>query len=217
MGLFLLMALAFTTTADTLDIRFIGNAGFVISDGTVSLVTDLPYRSGAFGYMTYDLDGVQPPGRVVAVITHRHDDHFDHDAFLASGWEIVGPREVTDRLPADRVVPLESAVSVGQFTITPLRTPHSGTEHYSYIIEWRGRRLYLTGDTEDPTQLLATEALDIAFVTPWLMCEVSRRGGSIQTNQIVLHHQQPDRTPRACLPSRSLAQGQGFTLAGKAP
>jgi L-ascorbate metabolism protein UlaG (beta-lactamase superfamily) len=216
-GLLLLLAVALTAAADTLDIRFVGNAGFVISDGTVSLVTDLPYQSGAFGYMTYDLADVRPPGRVVAIITHRHDDHFDPNSFLTTGWEIVGPREVTDHLPADRVIPLGSEVSIGQFTIIPLRTPHSGTEHYSYIIEWRGRRLYLTGDTEDPTQLLATEALDVAFVTPWLLCQVSRGVGTIQSAQIVLHHQQPDRPPRACIPSRSLAQGEGFALTSKAP
>ena len=123
MGPLLLLAVAFIADADTLDIRFVGNAGFVISDGTVSLVTDLPYQSGAFGYMTYDLADVRPPGRVVAIITHRHDDHFDPNSFLTTGWEIVGPREVTDHLPADRVIPLGSEVSVGQFTIIPLRTP----------------------------------------------------------------------------------------------
>ena len=37
-----------------LSARFIGNAAFEITDGEFTLLTDFPYQSGAFGYMTYD-------------------------------------------------------------------------------------------------------------------------------------------------------------------
>lgn len=217
MSLALLVAFALTIPSDTLYIQFVGNAGFVVSDGTVSLVTDLPYRSGAFGYMSYAVETVQPPGRVVAVITHRHDDHFDGKKFAEEQWEIVGPREVTAGLPHSRIINLAPKVSVGPFTITPIRTPHRDTEHYSYVIGWRGRRLYFTGDTEDPTQLLEIDDVDIAFVTPWLLCEVARRGATIDARQIVLHHQYPDRAPRKCLPNRTLAQGERLELLPEVP
>ena len=40
-------------------------------------------------------------------------------------------------------------------TIRPLATPHARLEHYSYVVEWNGQRLYFTGDTEDTAALLA--------------------------------------------------------------
>ena len=36
------------------EIEFIGNAAFRITDGTTTLLTDFPYRSGASGYMSYE-------------------------------------------------------------------------------------------------------------------------------------------------------------------
>jgi len=205
------------SNADTLTIRFIGNAAFELSDGRVTLVTDLPYQSGAFGYMTYNIDAVHPPGQVVSVITHRHSDHYDRDLFEQRGWLMVGPEEITSQLSPDRVVPFEPEIHIGDFTIVPFTTRHRDTEHYSYMITWRGHRLYFTGDTEDPTQLLAMEELDIAFVTPWLLCEVASRGATIRTRQIVLHHQFPDRQPRACLSPRTMAQEERLTLVTGSP
>jgi hypothetical protein len=48
----LILALAFRAGAPDaagLEIRFIGNMAFSITDGKTTLLTDFPYRSGAFG------------------------------------------------------------------------------------------------------------------------------------------------------------------------
>jgi L-ascorbate metabolism protein UlaG (beta-lactamase superfamily) len=171
-----------------LDLRFIGNEAFEISDGRITLLTDFPYRSGYSGYMTYDASAVRPEGRVVTLVTHRHLDHFDPSSFLETAWEIVGPEEVTRSLPPDRVVPFQRVVSVNGITIRPVRTPHRDTEHYSYLVEWGGRRLYFVGDTEDAGALLDMRGLDYAFVTPWLWDTVRRGGKRVDARRIVIYH-----------------------------
>jgi len=196
---------------DTLQITFIGNAAFELTDGETTLVTDLPYQSGAFRYMTYDLDAVEPQGDVISVVTHRHDDHFDPTLFLQQDWSIIGPEEVTQGFPADRVIALAPVIQAGPFTIRPLRTSHRDTEHYSYLITWRGRRLYFTGDTEDPSNLLTMEQLDVAFVTSWLLCAAAV-SASIPADQVILHHQYPDARPPTCAHNVALDQGESFRL-----
>ncbi len=210
--LILVLGTATSQRTDTLHIRFIGNAAFELSDGTTTLGTDLPYQSGAFGYMTYDVTGVSPPGDVVSVITHRHADHFEASLFERRNWRIIGPREVTTRLPPDRVLAAARRTTIGPFVVTPYPTPHSDTEHYSYLIEWHGRRLYFTGDTEDPAHLLSVEKLDIAFVTPWLLCEIARRGASVPARQVILHHQFPDGRSRVCGTPRRMTQGERISV-----
>ena len=37
-----------------ISITFIGNAGFHMTDGKTNIYFDFPYKSGAYGYMTYD-------------------------------------------------------------------------------------------------------------------------------------------------------------------
>ncbi|MCI0415294.1 hypothetical protein L0222_21180, partial [bacterium] len=56
---FFLIVFSGLVGAEELEFRFIGNMAFAISDGKVTLYTDFPYESGAFGYMKYDLKDVK--------------------------------------------------------------------------------------------------------------------------------------------------------------
>lgn len=197
--------------SDSLQVRFVGNAGFEVSDGATTLLVDLPYESGAFGYMNYDFAALHPAGHVVSVITHRHADHFEPGLFQATTADIVGPEEVTDAFAPTRV--LEGRiVMVGDFRIQRFPTPHRDTEHYSYLIDWRGQRLYFVGDTEDPTHLLSTEGLDVVFLTPWLSCAVEEAGGAPNADKVVLHHHSPDQRSRVCGEPDVLEQDEVFTI-----
>jgi L-ascorbate metabolism protein UlaG (beta-lactamase superfamily) len=139
---------AAVSQATELSIRLVGNAGVALSDGTTSVMVDLPYEPGAFGYMHYDPDALRPVGATVSVITHHHDDHFDAGLFLSRpGWRIIGPPSVTARLPLERVRSGDS-VTVGAFTVIAIQSPHTD-DHRSYRIRWRGRVLHFTGDTEN--------------------------------------------------------------------
>jgi hypothetical protein len=54
----LLVCLVCDARAQQLTVELVGNAGVVLSDGTTTLLVDLPYESGAFGYMRYDQDAL---------------------------------------------------------------------------------------------------------------------------------------------------------------
>ena len=79
-------------------------------------------------------------------------------------------------------------------TFRPLATPHASLEHYSYVVEWRGLRLYFTGDTEDTASLLAARELDVAFVSPWLLRTVQKQGRRIDARHIVVYHHRDAET-----------------------
>jgi len=200
---------------DQLRIRFVGNEGVELSDGVTSLMVDLPYQPGASGYMVYDPEALQPPGLVISLITHGHADHFDETLFLARDWSIIGPAEVTGRLPAERVIPLSEAISVGEFTVRPHRTAHGDPEHYSYFVAWRGLRLYFVGDTENPSHLLSVTKLDVAFVTPWLGCTAGAFGRRIDADRIILYHHREGEGTRGCFEAVVMEQGESFTLSAR--
>lgn len=196
---------------DSLRISYVGNAGFELSDGATTLLVDLPYESGAFDLMTYDPSSIEGVGATVAVITHRHADHFDPTLFLAKEWLVFGPSEVAAGLPADRVIHGDEQ-RIGEFVVRRFRTPHRDTEHYSILIVWGGRRLYFVGDTEDPGHMLGMRGLDVLFVTPWLTCAMERVGGTPDAHELILHHQFPDGRLDVCGNPRIVKQGDSWSI-----
>ena len=196
-------------TPPELEITLVGNAGVQLTDGTTSLMVDLPYESGAFGYQAYRPDEMAPPGEVVSVITHHHDDHFDPELFVArEGWRIIGPPSVTTTLPAGRVISGDS-LRVGAFHVVAVPTPHTD-DHRSYRIRWRGRVLFFTGDTEDPAALDPGPRPDFLFITPWLSCAAESSGtrlGSVS----VAYHLRARGGDRVCGDVRTYEQGMVIT------
>jgi hypothetical protein len=91
----LLFALIVTTLqpqSRSLQITFIGNEAVAISDGRRTLVSDFPYQSGYSRYMTYDRSKVAVDRDVVALITHRHFDHFLPTEPRGVGWSSARAR-----------------------------------------------------------------------------------------------------------------------------
>lgn len=199
------------TEQNELAVTMVGNAGVVLSDGATSLLVDLPYESGAHGYMAYDPEALDPPGAVTSVITHHHTDHFDPALFLErDDWRILGPPSVTGGLSPTRVVEGDS-VSLGAFEVVVVPTPHTA-DHRSYRIHWGGRVLHFTGDTEDPARLRDGPAIDVLFVTPWLSCAAGLDVGSVARRRIA-YHLNPRGTDRVCGEVEILPQGASFRIA----
>lgn len=195
-----------------LDITLVGNAGVILSDGTTSLLVDLPYQPGAFGYMIYDAESLAPPGDVVSVITHAHRDHFAPELFIAHpAWRIIGPPSAVQGLSAERVIRGDS-VSEGAFEVVAIPTSHT-TDHRSYRVRWQGRVLHFTGDTEDVSALLAGPEANVLFATPWFVCELVKPGRRWPAERTVLYHMRPDGSDRRCGPAEWLEQGTTFQLA----
>lgn len=193
-----------------LDVTMVGNAGVVLTDGATSLLVDLPYESGAHGYMTYDPAALDPPGAVTSIITHDHTDHFDPDLFLErDDWRILGPPSATTGLPPGRVIEGDS-VSLGAFEVVAVPTPHTA-DHRSYRIRWGGHVLHVTGDTEDDARLRDSPAIDVLFVTPWLSCTAGLDAEAVAARQIA-YHLNPRGTDRVCGEVEILPQGTSFTI-----
>lgn len=204
-----------TTQTPELSIELIGNAGVMLSDGTTSLLVDLPYEPGAFGYAHYDPSALQPAGTVVSVITHEHRDHFDPALFLSrADWRIIGPASVTSALPRERVLEGDS-VGIGLFAVIAIQTRHT-EGHRSYRIRWRGRVLHFTGDTDDAASVPAAPRLDALFVTPSLSCALTWTD-ALSTARVVLVHQRPDGSDQVCGPADRSSQGEILRLTPASP
>jgi L-ascorbate metabolism protein UlaG (beta-lactamase superfamily) len=191
---------------------FIGNEAWHITDGEYVLLTDFPYESGAFGYMSWDWSKApEAKGTKVALlITHEHRDHFapEHLARIAPG-AVIGAATIRASAGASALTP-GAAVSFGPMTIESIATPHAGLEHYSHIIEWHGVRLYAPGDTEEPDSVLKAKNLDVAFVTPWMLDAVRKKNARINARRIlVVHHKTSGPYEGAETPK----QGEVFTFA----
>jgi glyoxylase-like metal-dependent hydrolase (beta-lactamase superfamily II) len=200
--------------AQVLTVHLIGNAGVVLTDGHTSLLIDLPYEPGAFGYMHYDPALLQPDGDNVSVITHNHRDHFDPSLFVKRrSWRIIGPPSVTAGVPPDRVLTGDSVV-VGAFSVVGMQTPHT-PDHRSYRVRWRGRVLHFTGDTDQASALPPEPYLDVLFVTPWLQCSLRDSDWAVSWSRAILYHRQPNGSDEICGSAEPLEQGARFTLTAR--
>ena len=57
-------------------------------------------------------------------------------------------------------------------------------------MSWAGLRLYFTGDTDSTDALLGVRELDVAFVSPWLLDDLRKRGARLAARQVVVYHHQ---------------------------
>lgn len=188
-GLIFCLVLGHQAAAAELELTFIGNEAFAISDGAVTLVSDFPYRSGYAGYMEYDYDSAAPSGDVLSLITHRHSDHFDPGLFATTDWKIVGPAEVTGALAPDRVIPLAEKIDYKGIAITPIPTRHMDLEHLSYLVEWHGMVMYFIGDTEGYGEILDQNiTMDLLFITPWVLRLAGKDGIRLPARRVIVYH-----------------------------
>lgn len=212
--LLLLASAARQPASPELEITLVGNAGVQLTDGTTSLLVDLPYESGAFGYQEYDPDALDPPGTVISVITHHHDDHFDPELFAArDGWRLIGPPSVTSGIAAARVLQGDS-LRIGAFDVIALRTPHTD-DHRSYRIRWGGHVLFFTGDTEDPAALSRGPVPDLLFTSPWLGCSAASSPEGRFGERSIAYHLRARGGDRICGPVETQEQGTKIRLVPK--
>ena len=210
-GLVLLASSAAAETA-RLELRFIGNMAYAISDGKTTLYTDFPYQSGYADYMTYDFEAVPKTAGSLCLITHGHLDHFDPSLFPRMDCALIAPADVVAKAKTDRAIPLAPLMTYRDIQIEAVETPHAGIGHSSYLVTWHGLRLYFTGDTESTDRLLAMKNLDAAFVSPWLLAAVAKQKARIDAKQVIVYHQASNETVPDIQKRRLPRQGETFTL-----
>lgn len=156
-----------------ISIRFIGNCGLHLTDGTTNFYIDFPYKSGAHDYMEYDASEVQNiiPNSIF-IFTHRHADHYSKKLWKKHSGQKYDPYN-TEKLG-------ELSKQIPGFSIQAFRTPHKvfgiSFKHYSYLITWHGKKIYLSGDTETADTFAKQENLDYAFVPVWLLLDAQDKG-----------------------------------------
>jgi len=159
-------------------IRFIGNCGLYMTDGTSNIYLDFPYKSGAHHYMEYnlaELDSVKD--HPVFIYTHRHSDHFSGRLVRKLSKKLDG-RIFTPR-NAESLKKLNTELS--DFTIETIQTKHRFSfNHYSYHITWHGKKFFISGDTENSATLASLRDLDWAFVPAWLLRDAIEKTVKLQ-------------------------------------
>lgn len=115
------------------------------------------------------------------LITDIHGDHHDQktlDGLDLSGVTIVAPQAVAEKLPLGKAEAIEIIGNSESKTIQGLKitaipmynlpetadSRHPKGRGNGYVIEMGGKRIYVSGDTEDIPEMRKLKDIDVAFV-----------------------------------------------------
>ncbi len=190
-AIFLLVANSTSGQNEPIKIKLPGNCGIFMTDGNLNIYVDFPYKSGAHGYMTYNphlLDSL--PANAVFLYTHGHSDHYSRKLFKKTNQKLYGPWPVRFLMPGKRKYKLDELNSIfPDFSITTYKTKHGYSFiHYSYMIEWNKKRIFISGDTHLSDTLVSVKNLDLVFAAPWVMYDANDRGLKIDAKKIIVYH-----------------------------
>ena len=157
-------------------IKFIGNCGLYMTDGASNFYIDFPYRSGAHDYMEYDRSEIDKvKDKAIFIFTHRHADHYSKsllrklDGQKFDPWSIPELEKLSESIPG--------------FNVKAFKTPHKvfgiSFNHYSYLITWHNKKIFISGDTENADTIAAQKDLDWAFIPAWLTLDAKEKGISL--------------------------------------
>lgn len=176
-------------------IRFIGNCGLHMTDGVSDIYCDFPYKSGAYGYMKYDateLDNIKEDA--VFIFTHRHADHYSSKNMRRvikkkngkqyGSWNIEDLKKLSESIP--------------HFKIEVFKTKHHFSFiHYSYLMTWHGKKIFLSGDTEHAETIGTIKNMDWAFLPYWLLLDAEEKKIKIDAKMFGIYHLATVQIPSA--------------------
>lgn len=176
-------------------IKFIGNCGLYISDGTTNVYTDFPYKSGAHNYMEFDsaeLDSIKENS--IFIFTHKHADHYSAKEIKKVIKEKNGRKYGSWNI--EELKSLEE--SIPNFSIQAFKTSHKfSLNHYSYLITWHGKKIFLSGDTESAETISTIENMDWAFIPYWILIDAKENDIEIDTKMYGIYHLATVQIPSA--------------------
>lgn len=182
---FLISMLGYGQTNE-ITIRYIGNCGLHITDGTHHIYTDFPYKSGAHHYAEYDDSEIENlEENAYYIFTHKHSDHYykgkvnkilkKKNGKKYGKWNIKELEKLSEVLP--------------DFKIEAFKTKHMFSfAHYSYLITWHGKKIFLSGDTESADTIMTIKDMDWAFIPAWLVYDINEREKKLDTEHIGIYH-----------------------------
>ncbi|MGE0455464.1 MAG: MBL fold metallo-hydrolase [Vicinamibacteria bacterium] len=203
------------TSSDDLTITPIAHAAIHLADGKRAVLVDFPYDAGADS-TAWDA-AVLPPGpKALCVITHAHRDHFAPELAERYCAAVAGPKDVVTGVALKSFAP-GSVVHWEGVTVTPIATPHANIEHYSYLIDWRGARVFFNGDTNAPDVAISSRKLDAAFLTPSMLIAINKSGAAVDAGRIISYHHRPTDPVPNLLGRIASVPGQAIRVKLKEP
>ena len=171
-------------------IKFIGNCGLYLTDGNSNFYFDFPYKSGAHKYMEYDsseIDSIKK--NAIFIFTHRHADHYSKKILKKLTGQKFDPWNVSELEKLSESIP--------DFDIKAFKIQHKvfgiSFKHYSYLITWHGKKIYISGDTGELEDISKINDIDWAFVNPWLYMNSLDGKVKIDAKKIGLYHLYPNQ------------------------
>lgn len=87
------------------------------------------------------------------------------------------------------------------FEIKAFKTDHTvfgiSFRHYSYLITWYNKKIYISGDTTKPETIGKMEGLDLAFVPYWILKNAKQQNITIDSKMFAVYHLYPEQIPSA--------------------
>lgn len=193
-SLILITHLSFSQT-DKITIEFIGNCGLYMTDGITNIYTDFPYKSGAHNYMEFDeseLDSIKENS--IFIFTHKHSDHYSEKnikkVIKEKGGKKYGSWNIEELKNLEKSIP--------NFSIQVLKTKHKwASKHYSYLITWHDKNIYLSGDTESAETIGTVKNIDWAFVPYWILLDAKENEINIDAKMFGVYHLAAVQIPSA--------------------
>jgi ribonuclease BN (tRNA processing enzyme) len=180
-------------------IKFIGNCGLHITDGESNFYIDFPYKQGAYRWLnpkllkydkarifgTYnksEIDSIKE--NAIFIFTHRHLDHYSKKILKKLDGKIYDPWNVAKLAELNSLIP--------NFDIQAFKTKHKifgiSWKHYSYLITWHGKKIYISGDTGDVEHVSKIKDIDWFFTNHWLYTNVKNEKVNIDAKNIAIYH-----------------------------
>jgi len=201
----LLIAFAFYSFASfspahEITIKFFGNCGLYMTDGNLDIYTDFPCKSGAYGYMEYneaELDSIK--GNSIFLFTHKRADHY-----LGKKVRQVLRAKKGKKFTPWRTSQLEKfSKTIPDFNVQVFRTKHRfSLKHNLYLITWRGKKIFLSGDTESAETIGKIEGIDWAFLPSWILIDAEEKNIKIDAKMRALYHIYPNEIIEGEIPAR---------------
>jgi len=171
--------------SNEIKIKFIGNCGLYLTDGNSNIYIDFPYKSGAHNYMEYDkseLDSIKENSTFI--FTHKHADHYSIKLLKKLDGKKYGPWNISQ---------LENIKnSIADFNIEAFKTKHKvfgiSFKHYSYLIIWHNKRIFISGDTESAETVAKINNINWLFAPAWLLTDAKEKNIKIDAEKFVIYH-----------------------------
>ncbi|MBK7175006.1 MAG: MBL fold metallo-hydrolase [Bacteroidales bacterium] len=189
-----LLAVSIMSYSQTMEIkiRFIGNCGLYMTDGNTNIYVDFPYKSGAHNYMEYDLSELDSVKiNPVFIYTHKHSDHFAGKVVKKLAKRLSG--DIYSPWNIEELVKLNNKIK--DFTIEVFKTKHRfSINHYSYLITWHNKRIFISGDTGNVETMSTLKDIDWAFMPFWILLDANEKGIKLKdvSKMFAIYHIGPD-------------------------